>query len=61
MDDQIQYLFGTNTIGGGIIANNAFDASWNLITSTDANGGGIPTWSISDLQTGWSDSADRRG
>ena len=38
---EIQYLFNNSTIGGGVIANDAFDASWSLITSADANGDGI--------------------
>ena len=37
---EIQFLNGTTPIGGGVIANNPFDASWNIVGTGDFNGDG---------------------
>jgi hypothetical protein len=37
---EIQLLKGTNVVGGGAIANNPFDTSWNIVGTGDFNGDG---------------------
>jgi len=37
---EIQFLSGTQSEGGGLITNNSFDSSWNIIGSGDFNGDG---------------------
>ena len=37
---EIQFLNGNNAIGGGILINNPFDPSWNIVASGDFNGDG---------------------
>ena len=38
---EIQFLHGTTAIGGGVIANNPFDASWQVAGVGDFNGDGV--------------------
>jgi uncharacterized repeat protein (TIGR01451 family) len=38
---EIQFLNGNTAVGGGAIANNAFDASWNVAGVGDFNGDGM--------------------
>jgi hypothetical protein len=37
---EIQFLNGINSVGGGVIANNPFDAGWNVAARGDFNGDG---------------------
>jgi uncharacterized protein DUF4214 len=37
---EIQFLNGINSVGGGVIANNPFDANWNVVARGDFNGDG---------------------
>ena len=38
---ELQFLNGNNSIGGGLISNNPFDAGWNIVAAGDFNGDGF--------------------